>query len=68
MAGTIQVNDRTVDWRAGMTITDVLKACDYVFPMLVVNLNGRLVKKANYDKTEVPDGAEVKVVHLVSGG
>lgn len=65
---TIEVNDNPVPWHPGMTVRDVLTECNYVFRMLVVNVDGRLVKRDKYDTTEVPKGAVVKVVHLVSGG
>ncbi len=65
---TILVNDKPIPWREGMTVRDVLKECNYVFRMLVVNVDGRLVKRDRYDTAEVPRGAVVKVVHLVSGG
>ena len=65
---TIQVNDNPMPWRPGMTVRDVLDECNYVFRMLVVNVDGRLIKRNRYDTTEVPRGAVVKVVHLISGG
>jgi len=51
-----------------MTVRDVLKARNYIFPLLVVTVDGRLVPRGAYDVTEVPRGAVVKVVHLMSGG
>jgi len=65
---TIDVNGNAVPWHEGMTVRDVLKACNYVFPMLVVNVDGKLVNKKDYDRAVIPTGAVVKVVHLVSGG
>ena len=65
---TIQVNGNPVPWRPGMTVRDVLDECNYVFRMLVVNVNGRLIKRTQYDTTEVPRDAVVEVVHMISGG
>ena len=39
-----------------------------VWRMIAVFVNGELVPKAKYDTTQVPDGAEVKVVHQIAGG
>jgi sulfur carrier protein len=64
----IQVNEEPLDWHAGMTVRDVLKARNYRFPMLVIHVNDTLVKKKDYDSTTIPDGAVVKVIHLISGG
>ncbi len=64
----IRVNGDEYPWTAGMTVRDVLIACKYKFPLLVIKLNGRLIQRDAYDTTEVPDGAEMSVVHLMSGG
>ncbi len=64
----LKVNGEALDYRAGMTVADVLKAKAYVFPLLVVKVNGVLVPRDQYQATKVPDGAEVQVVHLMSGG
>jgi hypothetical protein len=39
-----------------------------LFPMLVVTLDDAQVQRADYDRTPVPDGAVVQVIHLLSGG
>jgi thiamine biosynthesis protein ThiS len=51
-----------------MTVRDVLRAKNYRFPMLVIHINEDLVQKKDYDTTTIPDGAIVKVIHLISGG
>ena len=33
-----------------------------------MTVNGELVKRGTYDKAAVPDGAEVEVIHMMSGG
>ena len=65
---TIEVNGNEVAWTEGMTVRDLLKQCNYVFPMLVVDIDGKHVARKDYAHTEIPAGAVVKVVHLVSGG
>ena len=62
------VNGEPLDWFEGMTVRDVLKAKNYVFKLLIVTVNGTLVPRGSYDEAVVPAGAEVKVVHLISGG
>jgi sulfur carrier protein len=64
----ITVNGERMDWRGGMTVAEVLKIRNYIFPMLVVQVNGELIKRGTYDKAAVPDGATVDVIHMISGG
>ena len=65
---SITVNGNALPWESGMTVRDVLNKMNYSFKMLVVKVNGALVKKDAYDTYVVPDGAEVMVMHLISGG
>ena len=62
------VNGDPLDWREGMTVRDVLRAKNYVFKLIIVTVNGTLVPRGSYDEAPVPAGADVKVVHLISGG
>ncbi|MDZ4182237.1 MAG: sulfur carrier protein ThiS [Candidatus Cloacimonadaceae bacterium] len=64
----ITVNGNIIDWTEGMTVRDVLVRMNYTFRMLVIKIDGRLVKKDQYDITSVPEGADVMVYHLISGG
>lgn len=64
----ITVNGTRMDWHEGMTVRDILTAKNYTFRMLVTKINGVLVKRTDYDTTTVPDGADVRVIHLISGG
>ncbi len=62
------VNGDPLDWHEGMTVRDVLKAKNYIFKLLIITVNGTLVPRGSYDEAPVPAGADVKVVHLISGG
>jgi sulfur carrier protein len=64
----IVVNEEPLDWHDGMTVRDVLRARNYRFPMLVIHVDDVLVARKDYDSTTIPDGAVVKVIHLISGG
>ncbi len=57
-----------VEWEEGMTVRRVLSKMNYTFRMLVIKVNGELVKKEYWDSFLVPPGAEVSVFHLISGG
>jgi sulfur carrier protein len=64
----ITVNGEQMAWREGMTIADILKIRNYIFRMIAVQVNGELVKRGTYEKAVVPDGADVQVIHMISGG
>ena len=64
----ITVNGEAMEWRPGLTVADILRIRNYVFRMLVVQVNGELVKRGTYDKAVVPDAANVDVIHMISGG
>jgi len=64
----ITVNTQPVPWEENMTIERILKVMHYTFRMLVVKVDGRLIKKNEYAATVVPQGAVVEVIHLISGG
>jgi len=49
-------------------VRDALTLMNYTFKMLVIKLNGELVKKEDYDSTPIPENADLKVIHLISGG
>lgn len=65
----IRVNDKfEIEWKPGMTVQDLLDALNFTFRMIAVRVNGEPVLRADYATTEIPDGAEVQAIHLISGG
>jgi|DewCreStandDraft_4_1066084.scaffolds.fasta_scaffold00127_88 sulfur carrier protein len=68
MPPSITVNDEPHPWREGLTVADVLRERNFVFPLLVVSVDGVHVPRDAYAATPVPPGAVVVVTHLVSGG
>ena len=64
----IQVNGDPLEWKDGMTVRDVLTLKRFTFPLLVITVNDDIIDRKHYDATTIPDGASVKVVHLMSGG
>jgi len=54
--------------RGEMTVTELLRAKNFTFKMLVIKINNRLVKKDEYDSAVIRDGDDVTVLHLISGG
>ncbi len=65
----ITINKReTLPWHAAMTVRDMLTLMKFTFPHIIVTINGKVVHRAVYETTEIPDGADVRVVHLMAGG
>lgn len=64
----IRVNGEPLNWSPGKTVRDVIRERNFRFPLLIVRIDGRLVPRGSYDDTRIPDGAEVDVIHLMSGG
>ena len=50
------------------TVNDLLKIKNFTFKMLIVKINGKLVKKEDYVTAIINDGDNVNVLHLISGG
>ena len=68
MNKTVKVNQETIDREENLTIDRVLKIMNYTFKMIVVKVNGELVKKEDYNTKIIPEGAEVQIIHLIAGG
>jgi sulfur carrier protein len=51
-----------------LTVRQLLDRKGWNFPLLIVQVNGVLVERADYETTVVRDGGEVDLHHLVSGG
>lgn len=64
----IKVNGQMVEYQEGLTVTTLLQKMKYNFPLLIVKINGVYVPRDQYASTPIPDGSEVDVIHLISGG
>ncbi len=64
----ITVNQEPLDYLDGMKVIDVLRLKNYRFPLLIIRVNGKHIPREEYHSTAVPDGADVQVLHLMSGG
>jgi sulfur carrier protein len=64
----ITVNGDQMSHRPGMTVQDILDTKNYIFRMLAVSVNGQVVPRKAYKTTRVPDGADIQVIHMISGG
>ena len=51
-----------------LTIAELLVLKKFTFRMLVIKINGQLIKKDQYGDAQIHEGDDVMVMHLVSGG
>ncbi len=51
-----------------ITLQELIAFKKYSFALLITKVNGRLVKKEERSNTEIKDGDNVSVIHLISGG
>jgi len=65
----ISLNNRQETFKqTSLTINELLKEKNFTFKFLVIKVNGKLIKKENYDDTVIKNDDDVAVVHLISGG
>ena len=51
-----------------MSVEQLLKEKKFTFPMIIVKINGKLIKKDNYSTSIIKNGDAVTALHLISGG
>jgi thiamine biosynthesis protein ThiS len=51
-----------------VTISELLVLKNFTFKMLVIKVNGIVIKKHDYDNFKISENDDVTVLHLVSGG
>jgi sulfur carrier protein len=65
----IILNNRVEEFfKEQLSIKELLEEKNFSFKMLVIKVNGSLIKKADYETTMVNEGDDVMVLHLISGG
>lgn len=64
----IQVNGRDFEWEEGLTVEKLLEKKRYVFPRIIVKINGTIIKKEDWPTTVINDEDDVKAIHVFAGG
>ena len=66
---TITLNNRIETYNFDtLTISELLKYKNFTFNLLVIKINGQLIKKDNYAEAKIKDGDKVDIIHMISGG
>ncbi|MFT7620184.1 MAG: sulfur carrier protein [Planctomycetota bacterium] len=63
-----QVNGKTHEGQAGMTVVDLLNELEVEHQRLAVELNEDVIAKTVYATTVIQSGDEIEVVSFVGGG
>jgi thiamine biosynthesis protein ThiS len=65
----IRLNDRDeIEWEEGLTVSGLLERLRYTFPHIIVKIDGKVIPREDYPTCAIPDGADVRVIHLIAGG
>lgn len=65
---TIVVNGNQTEIAQGTAIIDLVKAFDLSTERVAVELNKRIVRRADWGSTIISEGDKVEIVHFVGGG
>lgn len=64
----IKVNTEDHPWTKALSVQELLDEKGYIFPHIVVRINGEYVEEDDYPTLMVQDGDDVLVLHLIAGG
>ena len=68
MKKSVTINGNVVEWHEGMTVTKAMEIMNYSYKLIVVYINDDYVPQDEWNTTLIPEGADVKIVHIMSGG
>jgi sulfur carrier protein ThiS len=66
--GTVMVGDKTVPWREGLTVSDIVRELGLPESYPLADVDGRFVWKREWEETTVADGAKVRFHWIIGGG
>ncbi|MEA4811551.1 MAG: sulfur carrier protein ThiS [Anaerolineaceae bacterium] len=64
----IKVNTEDHPWVKPLSVQDLLDEKGFIFPHIVVRINGDYVEEDEYPNRIIHDGDDVLVLHLMAGG
>lgn len=65
---TVAINGQNRPIVAGTTVSRLLRELHLAEDRVAVELDGEILKRANWSATEPADGARLEIVHFVGGG
>ncbi len=65
----ITLNNRPEEFsNEEITVSEMLRLKKFTYRMRIVKINGRLIKRDEYDNAIIRDGDNVQMLYLMSGG
>ena len=64
----IVVNGNDTNVAEGSVISDLIESLDLNAQRLAVEVNKRIIRRAEWDSTTISEGDRVEIVHFVGGG
>ena len=66
----LEVNGKQMEWREDVTFEEIYRFLGYNLkkPLVVIKVNGEIVKKEERDGFKIPDGARIEVKNILKGG
>ena len=64
----LTVNNTEYPFHEGMTIKTLLDEKGYVFPRIIVKVNGKVMEDSDFAGTLLKDGDNVNAIHVFAGG
>jgi len=64
----VQVNGRSLELDAGLSISDLLGDLNLAPEHVVVEMNAAIVEPEVQSETIIPEGAKIEIVRFVGGG
>jgi thiamine biosynthesis protein ThiS len=65
---SLNVNNKSIDFVENETISELLTRLRFTFPLVIVKINGIIIPRNTFSKEIIPDNADIKVIHMISGG
>ena len=60
--------DTEIEDKDSLSIRELFKIKKFVFPHIIVKVNGKLIKKEEYKNTTLKNGDKIDAIHLIGGG
>lgn len=65
---TATINGKPVPLAGGTTVNDFIASKGFTAAMVIVELNGTILPRADYPATTITDGDRLEMIHAVGGG
>lgn len=64
----LTINDMSHPYVTGETVEDALRRTDHFSSFMAVRLNGKWLRRDDWNALEVEDGSSIRTVEMIAGG